>query len=739
MTTAARTYENFARLRDSAASVLETAESAFNSLDAGERAQQLHKSRASLLDDAFKVLIIGEFKHGKSTLINALLGQAILPAKVAPCTAVITRLRYGEHKRVLLYPRAGGKPTEIDLEKFSDALKKHLTIKTTNDLADKDKEMLESGLRVMQKTLAEASQGSNGAQESLTRLGLTVQDLGEYSPDEQSNLLTDRVSLIEDTAARAAMAREFFGEAGPRILQLITDVSASPYAYAELFYPLPLCRNNVEIVDSPGLNEHQTRTEVTRSFLGQADAIVLVLSCERALSMSELNFIDDELKDRELKDAFVLWNRFDAVRDDPQEVEDLRRRSKAHLGPRFGGEARVFYTAGRDALEGKLKGRPDLLQRSNVPAFESALEEFLAVERGRVKLRTPLRAAENAANDGLHRLIPHRESLYRQPVEEVRRKLEEQRPRLDEAERQSDRILRSIEKRGEAMEREAVSALRTLAAQLESGLARQAQLQKISTWETIKSKSDAKQKLASPLEEWMSKEVKRWQKGTLEPLLTLHTTELYTDLNEQAQQLVSNLDAAKAAFEPEFKSGPGAPVDEVTPLSRILGVGVGFVGGVGSMMEGATMGVGHAAKGLAVNLAIAGGLVLMHVGLPIILPALAAVGVYRSMTGSRRVADRLRDDAITELTGALKAKLPDMEKQLQTEIHSRMNQLREAVATGLAVQVDEVRGQVQKVIAEREQHECEAAQKIAELQASRECLLAVLERVGQIRTECEHI
>jgi hypothetical protein len=61
-------------------------------------------------------------------------------------------------------------------------------------------------------------------------------------------------------------------------------VNTSPYAAAEVYYPLPLCRNNVEIVDSPGLNEHRTRTEVTKSFLAEADAMVLVLSCEQALS-----------------------------------------------------------------------------------------------------------------------------------------------------------------------------------------------------------------------------------------------------------------------------------------------------------------------------------------------------------------------------------------------------------------------------------------------------------------------
>ena len=37
--------------------------------------------------DHFEVAIVGEFKRGKSTLINALLGQEVLPADVLPATA----------------------------------------------------------------------------------------------------------------------------------------------------------------------------------------------------------------------------------------------------------------------------------------------------------------------------------------------------------------------------------------------------------------------------------------------------------------------------------------------------------------------------------------------------------------------------------------------------------------------------------------------------------------------------
>jgi len=58
---------------------------------------------AALLDrlDAarLRVLVVGEAKRGKSTLINALLDREVLPSGVTPLTAVATTVRYGNDPR----------------------------------------------------------------------------------------------------------------------------------------------------------------------------------------------------------------------------------------------------------------------------------------------------------------------------------------------------------------------------------------------------------------------------------------------------------------------------------------------------------------------------------------------------------------------------------------------------------------------------------------------------------------
>jgi GTP-binding protein EngB required for normal cell division len=46
----------------------------------------------------FYVACMGQFKRGKSTLLNALVGEAVLPAGVVPVTTVVTVLRHGERR-----------------------------------------------------------------------------------------------------------------------------------------------------------------------------------------------------------------------------------------------------------------------------------------------------------------------------------------------------------------------------------------------------------------------------------------------------------------------------------------------------------------------------------------------------------------------------------------------------------------------------------------------------------------
>jgi len=53
-----------------------------------------------LRQNRFHLVVLGAFKRGKSTLINALLGEALLPTAIVPLTSVVTILTYGEQVKI---------------------------------------------------------------------------------------------------------------------------------------------------------------------------------------------------------------------------------------------------------------------------------------------------------------------------------------------------------------------------------------------------------------------------------------------------------------------------------------------------------------------------------------------------------------------------------------------------------------------------------------------------------------
>jgi flagellar biosynthesis GTPase FlhF len=83
-------------------------------------------------------------------------------------------------------------------------------------------EDLEKGLRTMSRTIIEAARGSASARRDLARLGLTIADLTGLSPDQQFELIADRLSRIQNPANRAAIAMEIFGRSGANLLPLLS-------------------------------------------------------------------------------------------------------------------------------------------------------------------------------------------------------------------------------------------------------------------------------------------------------------------------------------------------------------------------------------------------------------------------------------------------------------------------------------------------------------------------------------
>lgn len=76
-----------------------------------------------MANDNFNVAIVGEFKRGKSTVINALLGKNILPVDVLPTTATLNKITYNVTPFVTVEYKDGRKE-QIGIEELDNYVTK---------------------------------------------------------------------------------------------------------------------------------------------------------------------------------------------------------------------------------------------------------------------------------------------------------------------------------------------------------------------------------------------------------------------------------------------------------------------------------------------------------------------------------------------------------------------------------------------------------------------------------------
>jgi len=80
--------------------------------------EDITKASQTLRSGVFRLLVLGDMKRGKSTFLNALIGENLLPSDVNPCTAILTILRYGVEKKVTVHFNNGTNPENIDFKTF---------------------------------------------------------------------------------------------------------------------------------------------------------------------------------------------------------------------------------------------------------------------------------------------------------------------------------------------------------------------------------------------------------------------------------------------------------------------------------------------------------------------------------------------------------------------------------------------------------------------------------------------
>ncbi len=80
--------------------------------------EDMESASRNLRQGVFRLLVLGDMKRGKSTFLNALIGENLLPSDVNPCTALLTILRYGPEKKITVHFLNSQSPEILDFATF---------------------------------------------------------------------------------------------------------------------------------------------------------------------------------------------------------------------------------------------------------------------------------------------------------------------------------------------------------------------------------------------------------------------------------------------------------------------------------------------------------------------------------------------------------------------------------------------------------------------------------------------
>ena len=108
--------------------------------------------REKLQNKIFQLVVLGQFKRGKTSLINALFGESLLPTAIVPLTSIITILRYGTAERITVM-FLDGKTKEItrtELSKYVTESKNPTNEKGVDQVVfEYPSEYLKSGIQII--------------------------------------------------------------------------------------------------------------------------------------------------------------------------------------------------------------------------------------------------------------------------------------------------------------------------------------------------------------------------------------------------------------------------------------------------------------------------------------------------------------------------------------------------------------------------------------------------------------
>lgn len=286
-------------------------------LEIDSLAEALKKSQ---VPDYFKVAVVGQFKTGKSSFVNRLAEERLAGVETNPETAAITLFRYGETPRAVVRLLSAEEWTRMN-ELYEEAPQHPEAYRV-------------AGLNAFNDDM---SKRKNSRGEPIPFEPIAPDKLaGEWITDDgmEHEISGEKWQTKEGKIAFRKEIRRFTSTREP-FHYFVKEIV--------VYAPVPILKDHVELIDTPGLNDTQLyRGQLTEDLLKDVDAILFLTQSGASFSQFDKEFLVRQLRKKRLRHLRLIVTQIDVTfgkakddaeenDEDPPTLEEVKSKEESRL------------------------------------------------------------------------------------------------------------------------------------------------------------------------------------------------------------------------------------------------------------------------------------------------------------------------------------------------------------------------------------------------------------------------
>ena len=235
--------------------------------------EELEETKTYINNQKFSIGITGVMNAGKSTMLNALMGQEILGSAVVPETANLTIVKYDKKPSANVF---------------------YWNKKEWDRICQSAKEI-----------------------ESIKEF---IEETNRHFDDKLNDYILEdsRVEEVDINNLAAFTSAEASGK------------KCNLVKYVEVKSDLNFLRDGIEIVDTPGLDDPVIqREEITKEYVSQCDLMIHLMNVSQSATLKDVEFIIDALLYQNITKLLIVITRADTVA--PEQLEEVINYTKTSI------------------------------------------------------------------------------------------------------------------------------------------------------------------------------------------------------------------------------------------------------------------------------------------------------------------------------------------------------------------------------------------------------------------------